>query len=215
VLLAGILVALTGAAPGALAAPAISSLQAHATGNELVQVGRDSSVVLAVNAETTADMVQVDILLPAGFTPDLAQPPTAKGGGIGGLFVTWDAHYSGREITASGDGVADGGILVVTFMGRADQVGTLLFVTVTHAADGTTVRWDGPALSEHPAAFVHVLRTLTSAQVNATIVSGPAASHPPQWAIGVAVLGGLVLVGCLLSGRRRGTSGNVSGKVSH
>jgi len=210
----GILVALIGAAPGALAAPAFSSLQAHATGNELVQVGSDSPVVLAVNAETTADMVQVDILLPVGFTPDLAQAPTAKGGGIGGLFVTWDTHYSGRDITASGAGVADGGILVVTFMGRARQVGTLPFVTVTHAADGTTVRWDGAPLSAHPAAFVHVLRTLTSAQVNATTVAGPAASHPPEWAIGIAVVGGLVLVGCLLSGRRRGTPAKTFRKTS-
>jgi hypothetical protein len=213
VLLFATMLVFTVAGPAAGATPLAPSLLAHATGNELVQVGSESPVVLAINAETTADMVQVDITIPAGFTPDRQSPLEAKGGGVGGLFVTWDARYSGQEITATGAGVAQGGILIVSFTGKASRVGTLQFMTVTHASDGTTVRGDGAALSAHPAAFVHVLRTLTSAQVNATTASGPPASHPPTWAIGVAGIGGLTLIGCFVSRRRHRSSGRIPRKV--
>lgn len=209
----------------ALAAPA------HASGGELVQVGQDESIVLSVNAETVADMVSVDILVPPGYLVNPNRPPDAKGGGVGGVFITWSAHVSGSgsgaRIEAAGPGVANGGILLVTFWGTASRVGTLSFVTVTHAADGTTVRWDGSQTSPHPAALVFVVASLSSPQTTPGAASGETPTTlPPWWAIALAGAGGLALVGGVVTGRRRGgsrrpgspprqSSGRLPGKVSN
>jgi hypothetical protein len=34
----------------------------------------------------------VDVALPAGFSPDVHAPPEARGEGVGGVFITWQAH---------------------------------------------------------------------------------------------------------------------------
>ncbi len=176
----------------------------HSSGGELIQVGRNDSIVLSVNAETSSDMVGVDIDLPAGFTPDRQMTPDARGGGVGGVFITWQAQYAGQRIVAGGSGVANGGVVLMTFSGAGSHVGTLSFVTVTHAEDGTTVRWDGPADSKHPAALVYVVRSVPNVPGAASLSSkGFSLTKPPPWALGVAVGIGLVLVVGFVRSRRR------------
>ena len=193
------------AAPAALA---------HSSGGEIVQVGRDESIVLSVNAETPPDMVGVDIVVPPGFTLDQKQAVDVKGGGVGGVFITWQGQFVDGGIHASGPGIADGGVVLVTFSGTAQRVGTLSFVTVTHAADGTVVRWDGSQTSSHPAALVYVVTSLTPGSALAPgLATPPASSGPPLWALAIAGVGAVALVGGLLS-RRRSSSGKLSGEVS-
>jgi hypothetical protein len=158
-----------------------------------------------VNAETPADMVGVDVVVPPGFTLDRQAPLDVKGGGEGGVFITWPAQITDTGIHTAGAGIADGGIVLLTFSGTASKLGTLSFVTITHAADGTTVRWDGPANSRHPAALVYVVSSFTNPAALANPgPSGPiSSSGPPWWALGVAGVGGLALVGCLVTSRRR------------
>jgi hypothetical protein len=125
---------------------------------------------------------------------------------VGGVFITWQAQFSasGRDLHAGGPGVADGGVVLVNFSGTASHVGTLSFVTVTHAADGTTVRWDGSSSSSHPAALVYVVQSLANPQAApVTGSAGPTGSHPPWWAIALAAGGGIALVAAVFAGRKK------------
>ena len=86
--------------------------------------------------------------------------------------------------------------MLVTFSGTAARIGTLSFVTVTHAADGTTVRWDGSSSSAHPAALVYVVKSLANPQAGSASLSGGASTggasgaHAPWWAVAAAGVGG-------------------------
>ncbi|HEX3539694.1 MAG TPA: LPXTG cell wall anchor domain-containing protein [Acidimicrobiales bacterium] len=197
-------------AAGAVAPAAV----AHSSGGEIVQVGHDESIVLSVNAETPAAMVGVDIVVPPGFTLDQQQAVDVKGGGVGGVFITWQGQFAAGGIHAGGPGIADGGVVLVTFSGTAQRVGTLSFVTVTHAADGTVVRWDGSATSPHPAALVYVVSSLTPGSAVVPGLAAPSTgSGPPWWALAIAGVGALALVAGVLT-RRRSSSGKIPRKVS-
>ncbi len=80
VVVAGLLYAALVAIPTPVAAAA----PRHASGGELVAVGQDESIVLSVNAETAADLVGVEILIPDGFTPDRAARLTPRAGAWAG-----------------------------------------------------------------------------------------------------------------------------------
>jgi hypothetical protein len=134
-----------------------------------------------------------------------------KGGGVGGVFITWQGNFGAGGIHAGGPGIADGGVVLLTFSGTASRVGTLSFITVTHAADGTVVRWDGSPTSGHPAALVYVVSSLTSPTVFVPAPAAPPASAPPWWALAVAGVGGVALMGGAVVRRRRPRSGKIPG----
>ena len=168
---------------------------AHAGAGQIIMTGRVEAVSIAVNAETDAPMTAVDVTIPGGFA--LSSAPAAVPGSGG---ARWAVTRQGQVLHYRGAGIDDGGMLYIELLGTARGAGTLPFATTTHAADGTTVRWDGPASSDHPAALVQVLGGPGAGASHAPSSKAPATPLPSGYAAGLVALAG---AGLAIGWRRR------------
>ena len=210
VVVAGLLYAALVAIPTPVAAAA----PRHASGGELVAVGQDESIVLSVNAETAADLVGVEILIPDGFTPDPSRPPDAKGGGVGGVFLPWQAQFLGIGATAPGGGARH--------RRRRAGAGDVLGNRV--AARDPQLRHRDPRRRRHigslgrcpergPPGGRGVRRPIVDRPVaHAGVGNGcPIILPPAVWAAGAAGVAGLALLGAVVAGRRHRRPAGPSG----